>query len=101
MKFRSVGGTIATVALAKARLSDKKIDTSDATISELQTSITLLEAKINNLALAMGVVFNSDGAIQTNGYAQHTHTYTDVTIADTSTGGSAPVSTNKTTGGIN
>jgi len=64
-------------------------------------TIAVVNAKIDALASALGITFNANGTLQSNGYSSHTHAYTDATIADTADGTGTTSQANKNTQGVN
>ena len=62
--------------------------------------IQVLSNKINAIAAVLGITFNGDGTLASEGYSTHTHAYLDGTIADTDDGSGVQTDTQRTTDGV-
>lgn len=65
------------------------------------SAIALINAKLTAIAGLFGLVFDINGALTSNSYTSHTHTYEDATIADTADGTGTVTITAKNTQGVN
>jgi len=72
----------------------------NASIQTLTDIDTLINSKIDSIALLFGIVFNTDGTISTQNYTAHTHSYSDVSIEDTADATGLTNTDTKTTQGV-
>ena len=59
--------------------------------------------KVNAIAEALGITFKADGdrlVIDSNGYSEHVHEYSDATINDTEDGTGSSTDTTRDTAGV-